>query len=280
MAARVMMPEQLKEFRALLYEWRQQNPHRKSVSFTRLDTILELLEADSALKKETQPGGLFAPISEATRAVDEIRFAAERAMYLLNRMQSTLNVQILTAYHDLASQREVKQLLSDISGFRETVERLPAQISEEGKKIIQDLESQEETIRNVIGDIRGMMKDGNDVLSLVNETTKSVDSTAARIDSIIRAPSSLARPFDIMDYYNTVVAASDATKQANSLLDSVDEFLGAAKWEERMPMVLKLADSMASEGKGIITHAFILGAALIAVFFLCLLSYRYAAKRL
>ena len=75
MAARVLTPEQLKEVRTLIYEWREKNPGRQTVAFIRFNKILELMGKDSVLQKETQPGGLFAPVTEATRAVDEVRLS-------------------------------------------------------------------------------------------------------------------------------------------------------------------------------------------------------------
>jgi hypothetical protein len=111
-AARVLIPEQLRELRALIYEWRKKNPGPQAVSFIRFNNILELVGGDSLLQKETQPGGLFAPVTEATRAVDEIRFTAERVMYRLTRMQVALGPQIEMVYHDVATEPEVKQLLS------------------------------------------------------------------------------------------------------------------------------------------------------------------------
>jgi len=279
MAARVLTLEQRKELRALIYKWREKNPGFQGVSFIRFNDILELMGEDSVFQKETLPGGLFAPLTEATRAVDEIRFAAERAMYLLSRMQTNLGLQIEMVYHDLATGREVRQLLSDITGFRETVERLPAQISEERKNIMRDLESQEKTIRNVVGDIREMMRDGNDLISLVNETTKSVDTVSARIDSMLRTPET-GRPFDIMNYYNTVSLVSDSVKQANSLLASMDELLASPNWEKRMPVALNLLDRLELKGEELVTHAFLLGLALMLIFFLGMfILTRYASRQ-
>ena len=144
---------------------------------------------------------------------------------------------------------------------------------------MRDLESQEKTIRNVLGDIRQTMSEGNDLMSLVNETTKSVDTVSARIDSMLRTPST-GRPFDIMDYYNTVMLASDTVKQTNSLLASVDELLASPNWEKRMPVVLKLADGIESEGEELVTHAFLLGLALVLTFFLGMfVLIGYASRR-
>jgi signal transduction histidine kinase len=279
MASKVFTSKQLEELRALIYEWRKKNPDQVSINFIRIDNILELSDLGSLLQKETRPGGLFAPVTEVTRAVDQVRFTAERAMYRLSRMQATLGLQISMVYHNLAAQHEVRQVLSDITGFREVAERLPGQISEERRKIVRDLESQEKTIRNVVGDIRGMMKEGNDLISLVSETTKSVDILSEKIDTMLRTPRGV-RPFDIMDYQNTVLAASDAVRQANSLLDSVDNLLASPNWEQKMPVMLKLTDGVASESKGVITHAFVLGFALIIIFSVAMLVLiRYAARQ-
>jgi hypothetical protein len=96
---------------------------------------------------------------------------------------------------------------------------------------------------------------------------------------MIRTPSGV-RPFDIMDYHNTVVVASDTVKQANLLLDSVDELLASTNWEKRMPVVLKLADGVESEGEELITHAFLLGLALMLIFFLGMfILIRYASRQ-
>jgi hypothetical protein len=278
-ATRVLTAEQLKELRRLIHEWREKNPDQQEVSFIRLDNMLELVGKDSAFQKETQPGGLFAPVTEATRAVDEIRFSAERGMYMVSRMQLTIGMQLELLFHQLTTQQEVRQVLSDITGFREVAERLPAQISEERKNIMRDLESQEKTIRNVVGDIREMLEEGSNAIALVNETTKSVDGVSARIDTMIRTPSA-GRPFDIMDYQNTVLAVSNTLAQAKSVLDEFDELMASPDWEKRMPVLLRLADGVQSEViEESITDAFIYGVALILIFFLCLFGYRYASKR-
>ena len=77
----------------------------------RFANIIEWSDLGPLLQKETRPGGLFAPVTEATRAVDEIRFSAERTMYLVSRMQVLLSMQGEIVYHDLANQPGVRQLL-------------------------------------------------------------------------------------------------------------------------------------------------------------------------
>ena len=87
-----------------------------------------------------------------------------------------------------------------------------------------------------------------------------------------------------MDYYNTVLIASDAVEQANSLVDSMEALLASPDWQKQMPVALKLAAGVESQGEELVTHAFVYGAALILVFFvalfLTLVGYRYVSKRL
>lgn len=283
-AARVLTPEQVNELGGLIRKWREKHPDQQHVAFIRFSTISEVLDEGSVLEKETRPGGLFAPITEATEAVDEIRFSAERAIYLVSRIQATAGMQVEMVYHNLATQPEGRQLLSDITGFREAVEQLPEQISRERKELVRELESKERLVRGVLADIRQTMREGNDLVSLVNETAKTVDSTATRIDAMIRLPAE-GKPFDILEYHNAVLAASAAAEKFQSLLDSMERFVASPHWEQRMPGLLGLADSVQSEViEKSITHAFIYGAALILIFFmallLTLLGHRYASMRL
>jgi hypothetical protein len=282
-AARVLTPEQQEQLHVMVHKWREENRDIQYVGFIRFNTIVEFLGKDSEFQEATEPGGFLAPVEEATQAVDEVRFTAERAMFLLSRLQMTVGIQAQITLHDIASRHDVRQLLSDITGFREAIERLPAEITEERKRLIKDLESQEGLVRNVLADIRQTMREGNDLLARVDETTKTVDSTATRIDSILRTPGS-GRPFDIMDYQNTVLAASNAFKQANSLVDTMDRLLASPDYEQYKPMLIRVVEGVESEAEKVISHAFGHGVALILIFFialfLTLVGYRYVSKRI
>jgi hypothetical protein len=97
---------------------------------------------------------------------------------------------------------------------------------------------------------------------------------------MLSAPGEGRRPFDIMDYYNTVAAASDTVKQVDLLLGSVDELMSSPNWDQRMPGMVKLANGLASEGKGVMTYAFLLGIGLMLLFFLGMfILIRYASRQ-
>ncbi len=64
------------------------------------------------------------------------------------------------------------------------------------------------------------------------------------------------------------MAASDAMKQASTLLDSVEDLLSSSDWQQRMPVLLRLADGVELESEELITHAFLLLLTLLIIFFL------------
>jgi cell division septation protein DedD len=69
-------------------------------------------------------------------------------------------------------------------------------------------------------------------------------------------------------------------KQLNSLVSSVDELLASPKLETPLPVVFKFTDRMESLGETWMKESFILGGALILLFFITLLVYRIVSQRL
>jgi len=276
--ARLFSAEQQEELRNLIRVWRKNNPELLTFAFQSFDDFAAE-RRQSTLVQAVKSGGLFKSVRKATEEAEQIRLLAERAMYIGTRMP------LLTGdFVDLWLSRwilnpEVQKVVGDIHTFSEVSERLatvaeqlPDHIAAERRNLIHDLESQEKALSQT-------MREAKELISLVDETAKTVDTLSARIDTMIRTPGT-GRPFDIMDYYNTVLAASDAVKQASSLLDSVDELLASPNWEQWMPVVLKLANRVESEGEEFINHAFLLGIALMLIFFLGMfILIRYAARQ-
>ena len=141
-AAKVLTSEQQKELKDLILEWREHNPDQASVNYIRFSDF-GTLGRKPGLSEMKQSGGLLAPIKEAAHVADEIRLTAERTKYMLSRMQAITNFQAELIFKELMLQPEPKQLLVDITKFRETtehfnklIELLPEQIVKERKSAI------------------------------------------------------------------------------------------------------------------------------------------------
>ncbi|MGD8366876.1 MAG: hypothetical protein PVG78_04480, partial [Desulfobacterales bacterium] len=105
-AAKVMTGPQMEELRDLIMNWYYDHPGQIAVDYIRFSDFGDLGKKPN-LKEIQKPGGLLAPVSEATRAVDEVRMTSERAMFLLTKMQLIMGFQVEQVYRQLAMQPEV-----------------------------------------------------------------------------------------------------------------------------------------------------------------------------
>jgi hypothetical protein len=282
---KVLPTEGQEELRDLIRQWRQDYPGQLAFSYIRFSDFAAM-RRQSTLAKTVASGGVFASVRDATQEVEQTRLLAERGIFLASRLpllmgafgdvwltQWLFNPEIQKVMRDVHTISEVSVRLAAVA------EQLPEQIAAERKNLILDLESQESMLRGLTADLRQTMRDGSELISLVNETTQSVESTSVRIDSMLRTPAS-GRPFDIMDYHNTVLAVSDTLAKVKALLGEYDGLVADADFQKPFPLVVEITDRLGLETQEVITHAFILGAVLILIFFLSLFGYRYAAKRL
>jgi len=141
-AAKILTSEQQKELKDLILEWRKLNPDQTRVNYIRFSDFGNL-GIKPGLSEMKQSGGLLAPVEEAAHVADEIRLTAERTKYMLSRMQAITNFQVELMFKELMLQPEPKQLLFDITKFRETaehftkiIELLPEQIAKEREDAI------------------------------------------------------------------------------------------------------------------------------------------------
>jgi hypothetical protein len=278
-AAKVLSPEQQQELRDIIRGWRQDHPEQLFFSHLRFSDFAAA-RGQSTLVKAVESGGMFGSVKKVTKEVEETRMLAERGIFLASRMP------LLTGgFGDVWLSKwilnpELQKLVGDVHTFSKVSERLatvaeqlPDHIALERRNLIRDLESQEKALSQTMREAKGL-------ISLVNETAQTVATVSAGIDKMLAAPGEGRRPFDIMDYYNTVSVASDTVKQVSVLLDSAERLLGSPNWEQPMPGMFTLANGVASEGKGVITHTFLLGIALMLIFFLGMfILIRYAARQ-
>jgi outer membrane protein OmpA-like peptidoglycan-associated protein len=134
-AAKLLTPQQLREVRQVIREWRVRYPEKTNVNFIRFSDFGELGRKPS-LEAAIQPGGLLGPVKEAAAAADEIRAMGDRALYLLLRTQELVSRRLEMSMKTLLRTPEMQQLLTNISGFRASAERyaelleaLPSEVS-------------------------------------------------------------------------------------------------------------------------------------------------------
>jgi len=314
LAAKVMTTEQQEDLMDLITEWQLQHPRYTAVNFIRFSDF-KGLGKKPRLEQVAQPGGLFREVSEATRAVDEVRDTAERLRYLLTRMQLIAGFQATLVYHELNAKPEVQQMLADINdlkstadSFAATFDKMPDQIGKtaditiksfmerfaverqatikqfmtelnaERKEMFEDLLSEEKRLSGVLAELRETMKTGVDLVSHLNNTLAGVDTMATRF---LPKPSGVpSEPFDIKDYENVVEKVAGVTGSLNNTVVSIDRLLASAGWERTMPRLIQVVEKLEADTHKWMLRSFLMGVGLILIFFAALFAYRQATKKL
>jgi len=247
LASQVMAPQQLEELRDLILDWSAANPNQVAVSYIRFSDFGDLGKKPN-LKEIQKPGGLLAPLREATQMADEVRMTSERAMFLATKMQLIVNLQAELIYKELVKQPEVGKVLDDVTKFRETgerfavlLEKLPADVAQEREAVMKALDARESNLRGVIGEVQATLDSLDGSFANLQKTTadaerllagaektglvfqdlvQSVDTLAAKFES--KGTEEPARPFDIKDYTEALTRLQDTVQQLNELVTAVD----------------------------------------------------------
>jgi ABC-type transporter Mla subunit MlaD len=168
----------------------------------------------------------------------------------------------------LAHNPEVKKVLSDLHRFSVVSERI-ATVAE---KLPDELASQEGRLREVLGDLQQTMKVGNELVSQVNTTVKTVEP-------LINQYYADRTEGGMKDFSEATVKLRAAAQELNATLQSFEQLLASPGWEKTLPQIFKTFNRAESETEEMMNHAFFVGVGLILVFFLTLFVYRYGSKR-
>src|SRR5215467_11910127 len=245
LAARVLTPTQRQEVQEVLRAWRTRYPDKTGVSFIRFSDFGELGRKPS-LEAARQAGGLLAPIKQAAQAAEEISILGERVLYLLLRMQELLHARAKLTVQELFTTPEMAQLLADVTGFRQVSERyaelfeaLPAQLTAYMRGAIDQTLAQ------------GMRQSA----ALTDHVMQQV--SAERQASFEQAMRGLDRERQV----TLAQLLQGVAHERQALLVGLEQ-------------VLNRGERHAEQW---LTHGFVLLAALMLIFFMVRLAYRYAA---
>lgn len=288
LVAKVMTPEQRREFKDLIIDWYSNNPGQIAVDYIRFSDFGDLGKKPN-LKEIQKPGGLLAPVREATQAVDEVRMTSERAMFLLTKMQIIMGFQVELVYKQLIMQPEMNTILKDISGFRTTADRfaelleqLPEQVTDERSATITDVsnlvarerkallkavDDKAQTIHKLNTDVQATLdrvdlaftslekitSDVEQLLQTTQQTVITANELVASVDKLMgrfesEASSEPSKPFDINDY-------TSAIERVQAILSELNQFTLAVD-KASTPIITHIIDQVNQTAEARIDHIF------------------------
>src|SRR5215470_10641985 len=245
LAARVLTPTQRQELQDVLRAWRTRYPDKTGVSFIRFSDFGELGRKPS-LEAARKAGGLLAPIKQAAQAAEEMSILGERVLYLLLRMQELLHARAKLTVQELFTTPEMAQLLDDVTGFRKVSERyaelfesLPAQLTAHMRGTIDQTLAQ------------GMRQSA----ALTDHVMQQV---SAERQAVMRQA---MRGIDQERQVTLAQLLQGVSQERQALLVGLEQVLNRGE----------------RQAEQLLTHGFVLLAALMLIFFVVRLAYRYAA---
>lgn len=273
LASQVMTPQQLEELRDLILDWHAANAGQIAVDYIRFSDFGDLGKKPN-LKEIQKPGGLLAPIREATQAADEIRLTSERAMFLLSKLQLIAGFQVELVYKQLVMQPEVIKVLEDVTKFRETSERfalllekLPEDVAGEREAVMKAFDVRESKFQGIIGEVQATLDRVDGSFANLQKTTadaerllagtektglvfqnlvQSVDRLATKFES--KGPKEPSKPFDVKDYSEILTQLQDTVQQLNEFVVAVDQ--------TSSPLITNIADQFNTAADKRVDHIF------------------------
>jgi hypothetical protein len=159
------------------------------------------------------------------------------------------------------------------------VEQLPEQRIEAIDQFMDGLDKQRsafmEELASDESEVRGVLNDLHEVLTAANELMGHVDGLADQF----RIGDPNKEPLDPNEYRMVVAQASDTATELSALVQAVEQLMASPAWEQRVPDAIAVADEIGADAEALLNRAFLLGVALIGVFFAAMFLYRLASAR-
>lgn len=300
-AARVMRPSQLEQLDAMILQWHRRNRHIELVSWVRFDDFAAS-RSKSIVAEVAEGGGFLAPIGEATKAVDEVRALAERALFLGKRMPFLLSWQVRDTLSESLSMPELSgvtaqlpSLTQSIDRATRTFERVPDDIKRERQAIDAMLSKHAPMAENLVvrsrelvrdstaltGNVDGLLQSLESMLARLDQTAGALNATVTTIDEAFlkpgrEKPDPDAKPFDIDDYTRTADAFSRTIGNARNLVGDLKQTLRSPDELKALTAGIDASMSVVSERTArLIDQVFWRLAALLLLAFVLAVLYRW-----
>jgi hypothetical protein len=144
---RVLRPEQVKDLRQLIIQWRRDHPDTEYVAFVRFQDFAQSRMKDN-LDEVIVRGGLLAPLDDVSHEVHEARMLAERSIFWLKRMPMLLQLHGSLMGYEALALPEAERLMDSMEKVvlsadlvAQTIHELPAIARNVRKEALEDLEA-------------------------------------------------------------------------------------------------------------------------------------------
>jgi len=210
--------------------------------------------------------GLFAPLDEANRQIEESRLLGERFLFLAERLPVITLWQAEAVTWEVLAAPESRTALDGLTAMSATLERLalrvdslPAVLDEQREAVFAAFDAREATARTLMTDAGALIADVGPLIAGGQEATASLAAALAAAERTVAALRDESSPggaasFDIAAYESALADFRAAT--------------------EALSASLERAEGLAGTPRDVVDHMAWRGAQLIVLFFVLLALYK------
>jgi hypothetical protein len=268
----VLTTQQQEELIYLVDQWHAENPEQIYPWYVRLSNFSGQRAASLAAVQQT--GGMLKEVARAREAAEEMQAFGERVLFYLQRAPMLTSNEFESGVSSILSGPEFSRMLDDSDRFVASIERLVDalvllpegriaavdqfmdRLAEERQALLQDLSATEPGLRDLLAELRPVLE--------------SIERTV----TLAKTSDPQSKPFDINEYRALVAESTTAAAELRLLAQSVRELLAGAS--DATPLV----DALVEAENTVADRVFLQLVALIVIFFIALLGYRFVAGRL
>lgn len=252
LAGRLFSAEDQDLFDRLIWSWRRKNQHIDFVGLVRFDEFASE-RARSIINQAKSSGGLFAPVDDARRAVEEARILGERVFFMAKRMPTIIEWHVMAAGDGLLSHPEIERTVEShltiapaLEVVAESISGLGDDLAEQRAELLNgiderlahvgELAARSEAalakVQQLVERIEPALAAAQPVTADLRAAADSLSASAATADRIVQritVPPEDPRfqPFNINEYAAAAQSLAEAARELQATLDGADELLAA-----------------------------------------------------
>jgi Mg2+ and Co2+ transporter CorA len=267
----VLTKSQQDELRSLINDWYEANPEQIYPWYVRLSDFSGQRAASLAAVQQT--GGMLKEVARAREAAEEIQAFGERVLFYLQRAPMITSAEFQASANDVLGGPQVLRAINDMDRFVAAVERLVQSVEDlPGSRIVAVDQIMDRIREERVALVRDLASSEADFASLLAELQPALDSLERLTSSDEQDPDS--KPFDINEYTALVSESATTAIELRRLAETVDSLM------QNSAELSSLVEALVEAEHAIVDRAFMQAIALIFIFFLALLGYRFLAGRL
>jgi methyl-accepting chemotaxis protein len=263
-AAGAMTNEQRIELLKLCNAWSDANPGRLDVWYVQIEDLpgmrnnisgTQIISGLTSLPSEFL--NIFNPFNKTQDAASEASVVAERVAWMAPRLIILAQWRAEAVVYDILAATEIDKSFDVIERLTTVAEALPQTLTDQREALFKDLADNEGTLHTLLTDTEQITEQATRLVAeadtAVNSTTEllaAADQIVARIENMQQRAQGAkadqpppdpdappARPFDITEYTEAIVALNAVVQDTNDLLQTADTATAAQAIGQRVEVI-------------------------------------------